>query len=144
MKHSLFLIALSIVLVACGGSSSNSKMVNGKNFQEQCDQTIEQCNRLQKAVSELSSNASVERIDEVQQLSDELAFNYDASSLDSMQLVKAKEVDQLIAEAKQSIALQLDQTVKQGLWNTFVSSQPLMPLLFLFIFYFQNFLWQKI
>lgn len=122
MKHSLFLIALSIVLVACGRNSSNQKMVNGKNFQEQCDQTIEQCNRLQKAVSELSSNASVERIDEVQQLSDELAFNYDASSLDSMQLVKAKEVDQLIAEAKQSIALQLDQTVKQGFW--YLVNQP--------------------
>ena len=79
MKRTVFLIALSALLVACGGNSSEQKMVSGKNFQQQCDQTIEQCNRLQKAVSELPSNASVERIDEVQHLSDELAFNYDAS-----------------------------------------------------------------
>lgn len=122
MKHTLFLIAFASLLVACGNSSTEQKAVNGKNFQEECNRTFEQCNRLQKAVGELSSNASVERIDEVQRLSDELAFNYDASSLDSMQLVKAKEVDQLIAEAKQSIAAQLDQTVKQGFW--YLVNQP--------------------
>lgn len=122
MKHSLFLIALSIVLFACGGISSNPKVVSGKNFQKQCDHTIEQCTRLQQKVSELSSNPSAEGITKVQQLCDELSFDYDASSLDSAQLVRAVEVDVLITEVKESIAQQLEQTIKHGYW--YLVNQP--------------------
>lgn len=116
MKHTLFLLALSVVLVACGGKSTEQKTATGKNFQEQCDRTIAQCNKLNKAVDKLSSSSSVEQILEVQRLSNDLSFDYDAASLDSAQLAQAEEVDALIGELKQTIAQQTNQMVAQGYW----------------------------
>lgn len=103
--------------MACGGSSSSEQTTaTGKNFQEQCDRTISQCNKLNKAVDNLSGSGSVEQILEVQRLSDELSFDYDAASLDSAQLAQAEEVDALIAELKQTISQQTNQMVAQGYW----------------------------
>lgn len=116
MKHTFILVSLAIILVACGGSN-NSQQVNGKNFQEQCERTIAQCNQLEKAVGGLSSASSAEQILEVQRLCDDLSFDYDAASLDSAQLARAKEVDGLITDAKQTIALHLNQMVAQGYWS---------------------------
>ena len=116
MKHLFPLLALATLLVACGGTTAKQKVATGKNFQEQCEQTIAQCNQLEQAVQDLSSSLSVDRIYEVQRMTEELDFKYDAASLDSAQLAQAKEVDRLIKEAKVIIAKQVDQTIKQGYW----------------------------
>lgn len=116
MKHTFFLFTLAALLVACGGKSTEQKTATGKNFQEQCEQTISQCNQLEQAVQNLSASNSVEQLLEVQRLSDELSFDYDAASLDSAQLARAEEVDALIAELKVSIAQHIAQSVKEGYW----------------------------
>lgn len=122
MKRTLFLLAVSAMLVACGNKAAEQKAASDKDFQEQCRQTIEACNQLERAVGELSTNTSYERICEVQKMSNDLAFNYNAASLDSVQLARAKEVDGLIREVKGSIALHIDEIVKQGNW--YLVNQP--------------------
>lgn len=122
MKHTLFLIALSIVIVACGNKTAEQEATSTKIFQEQCNQTIQACEQLQAAVDGLSTNTSYERICEVQKMANDLAFNYDAASLDSAQLAQAKEVDYMIREVKGSIALHIDDVVKSGYW--YLVNQP--------------------
>lgn len=120
MKHTLFLLAVAAVLVSCGSGSRSQ--VTGKNFDEQCQLTISQCDRLGEAVEQLEANPTVELLGEVQQMADELIFDYDPATLDSAQLVAALEVDQLIDELKVSVAGYIDQTVKQGYW--YLVNQP--------------------
>ena len=123
MKKNLLLIVFcTLALISCGNKNANEKAARDVAFQEQCNQTIEQCKRLENAVSELSYTSSAESIYEVQQLNDELAFNYDAASLDSAQLARAKEVDRLIADVKVSIAQHIDQIVRGGYW--YMVNQP--------------------
>ena len=122
MKYIWYLLAICTFLVACGKNTSEQKVANGRNFQEQCNQTIAQCKQLEQAVENLSEERSYEHICEVQKLSDALVFNYDAASLDSAQLAQAQEVDMLIAEVKVSINQQIDLAVKQGYW--FLVNQP--------------------
>ena len=123
MKKNLLLIVFcTLALISCGNKNKNEKAARDVAFQEQCNQTIEQCRRLENAVNDLSSSSSAESIYEVQQLNEGLAFNYDASSLDSAQLARAKEVDRLIADVKVSIAQHIDQIVRGGYW--YMVNQP--------------------
>jgi len=121
-KNLLLIVSCALALVSCGNKNANEKTARDVAFQEQCNQTIEQCKRLENAVSELSYTSSAESIYEVQQLNDELAFNYDAASLDSAQLARAKEVERLIADVKESIAQHIDQIVRGGYW--YMENQP--------------------
>ncbi|MBO7501854.1 MAG: hypothetical protein J6T32_01405 [Paludibacteraceae bacterium] len=116
MKHTLFLVALSAFMVACGGKTTEQKVASTKNFAEQCNQTIAACNQLENVVNNLSSDLSYERICEVQKMANDLAFDYDVAMLDSAQLARAMEVDNLIAEVKIAISKQIEQSVKQGYW----------------------------
>ena len=123
MKKNLLLIVFcTLALISCGNKNANEKAARDVAFQEQCNQTIEKCRRLENAVNDLSSSSSAESIYEVQQLNEGLAFNYDASSLDSAQLARAKEVDRLIADVKVSIAQHIDQIVRGGYW--YMVNQP--------------------
>jgi len=123
MKKNLLLIVFcALALVSCGNKNANEKAARDVAFQEQCNRTIETCQKLGDAVSNLSPSSSAEDIYEVQKLTDELAFNYDASSLEPAQLARAKEVDKMIADAKVSIAQKIDLTVKQGYW--YMVNQP--------------------
>lgn len=122
MRQTFFLLAITAMLVACGNNATEQKTATKKNFQEQCNQTITQCNELENAVNELEYDLSYENICKVQKLSDNLAFNYDASSLDSAQLERAKEVDKLIANVKVIVAKQLEQSVREGFW--YMVNQP--------------------
>ena len=116
MKHTSFLIACALTLVACGNNSNQQTVVNGKNFDEQCQLTISQCEQLEQSVQQLDAEPSLDKLNEVQQLSDNLDFVYDASSLDSAQLVNAKEVTELIRDLKVSVAEYIDEIVKNGYW----------------------------
>ena len=116
MKHTFFLLAVTAIVVACGNKTTGQKTMSKKEFQEQCRQTIEACDKLENAVHDLDSNLSYDNICKVQRLSDKLSFDYDPALLDSAQLAKAKEVDQLIEAAKRTISQQLDQKIKQGNW----------------------------
>lgn len=123
MKRNLLLIVFcAFAFVSCGNKNANEKAAQDVAFQEQCNQTIEQCRRLENAVNDLSSSSSAESIYEVQQLNEGLAFNYDATSLDSAQLARAKEVDRLIVDVKVSIAQHIDQIVRGGYW--YMVNQP--------------------
>lgn len=117
MKHILYMLALTTVLVACGNKSAESGGAKGRKFQKNCDKAIAACTQLENSVDELYKDPSYKRICEVQKLSDELTFTYNANALDSAQLARAKEVDQKIADLKASTAQQIEQIVKQGYWK---------------------------
>ena len=118
MKKNFLLIMLcALVFADCGNNrAKDTKAARDIAFQEQCNQTIETCQKLEDAVSNLSSSSSAEDLCKVQQLAEELVFDYDASSLDSAQLAQAQEVDKLIAEVKVAISQQTEQMVNQGYW----------------------------
>lgn len=122
MKHSLFLIALSIILVACSGSTTEQKATADNKFQERCNQAVETCNQLENAANKLPSDLSYENVREVQRMAEQLSLEYNASSLDSAQLVHAKEVEKLIADVKRTVNEVIDQTIKSGYW--YLVNQP--------------------
>ena len=68
MKRTFLILAVTAMLVACGNKVAEQKAASDKDFQEQCRQTIEACSQLEKAVGELSTNTSYERICEVQKM----------------------------------------------------------------------------
>lgn len=122
MKHSLFLIALSIILVACSGNTTEQKATADNNFKERCNQAVETCNQLENAANNLPSDLSYENVSEVQRMAEQLSLEYDASSLDSAQLVRAKEVEKLIADVKRTVNEVIDQTIKSSYW--YLVNQP--------------------
>lgn len=122
MKHNLFLFAIAAILVACSSSPTEHKAASGKNFQEQCNQTIVACSQLENALNDLNNDLSYESICEVQNKADALSFTYDASSLEPEQLKRALEVEKMIKEVKRDTKQQIDQAVKNGFW--YLVNQP--------------------
>lgn len=114
MKRTFLLLAVAAVLVSCGSGSQSQ--VTGKNFDQQCQLTISQCQQLEKSIERLEAEPSVELLQEVRSQTDDLYFDYDPATLDSAQLATALEVDDLIAELKVSVAACIDQAVRQGYW----------------------------
>ena len=74
MKHSLFLIALSIILVACSGNTTEQKATADNKFQERCNQAVETCNQLENAANKLPSDLSYENVREVQRMAEQLSL----------------------------------------------------------------------
>ena len=119
MKRTIFLIALSALLVACGGSKSSDEqsasqteaVTNEGAFEAECRKVYKQVDVLQRKLADPQQYATQQGVEELRKLDQELAFNYNAAELDSSEYAKARQIDSLIAEAHKSIPYVIQQNV---------------------------------
>ena len=119
MKRTIFLIALSALLVACGGSKSSDEqsasqtetVTNEGSFESECRKVYQQVDVLQRKLADPQQYATQQGVEELQKLDQELSFNYNAAELDSAEYAKARQIDSLIAEAHNSIPYIIQQNV---------------------------------
>ena len=119
MKRTIFLIALSALLVACGGSKSSNEqsaasaesVSNEGSFEAECRKVYLQVDVLQRKLADPQQYATQQGVEELRKLDQELSFNYNAAELDSAEYAKARQIDSLIAEAHKSIPYVIHQNV---------------------------------
>ena len=119
MKRTIFLIALSALLVACGGSKSSDEqsasqteiVINEGSFEAECRKVYQQVDVLQRKLADPQQYATQQGVEELQKLDQELTFHYNAAELDSAEYAKARQIDSLIAEAHKSILYVIQQNV---------------------------------
>ncbi len=119
MKRILFLIALSALFVACGGSKSSDEqsvasaesVTNEGSFEAECRKVYQQVDVLQRKLADSQQYATQQGVEELQRLDQELFFQYNAAELDSADYAKARQIDSLIAEVHKSIPYAIQQNV---------------------------------
>ena len=119
MKRTIFLIALSALFVACGGSKSSDNqsaektksVTNESSFEAECRKVYQQVDVLQRKLADPQQFATQQGVEELRKLDQELSFHYNAAELDSAEYAKACQIDSLIAEAHKSIPYVIQQNV---------------------------------
>lgn len=111
MKRTIFLLALSALFVACGGSKSSDNqsaektesVSNEDSFKAECRKVYQQVDVLQRKLADPQQYATQQGLEELQKLDQELTFQYNAADLDSADYASARQIDSLIAELHKSI-----------------------------------------
>lgn len=119
MKRILFLIALTALLVACGGSKSSDEqsaasaesVTNEGSFDSECRKVYQQVDVLQRKLEDPQQYATQQGVEELQRLGEELSFTYNAAELDSAEYAMARQVDSLVREAHKAIPYAIQQNV---------------------------------
>lgn len=119
MKRTIFLIALSALFVACGGSKSSDNqsaektesVTNESSFESECRKVYQQVDVLQRKLADPQQFATQQGVEELRKLDQELSFHYNAAELDPSEYAMARRIDSLIAEAHKSIPYVIQQNV---------------------------------